>query len=75
LEGQLFREPEGGLWKVRKLTVAENPAGFFLVHLMHGKDVRGLREALVLGPREWAALIRERDLREADENGGVRAEE
>lgn len=62
-EGQVFVDPAGCYWKVRRLTIAEAPAGFYLVHLSFGTSLDKLVDSMVLGPREFAALIRERDLR------------
>ena len=53
----------GGLWKVTRLTVAQNPIGFYLVHLSYGPTLDELRDSLVLGPREFAALVRDRGLK------------
>lgn len=62
-EGQLFVDTDGGIWKVKRLTVAENPVGFYLVHLCYGPTVEKLDDSMVLGPREFHALIRDRDLK------------
>jgi hypothetical protein len=62
-EGQSFTDREGGHWKVKRLTVAENPRGFYLVHLCYGPSVDSLDDSMVLGPREFAALVRDRDLK------------
>lgn len=61
-EGQIYKDSAGAFWKVRRLTVAENPIGFYLVHLAFGQSLDSMEESLVLGPREFAALVRERDL-------------
>jgi hypothetical protein len=62
-EGQLYVDGAGGFWKVKRLTVAQNPAGFYLVHLCYGEQLDSLDDSMVLGPREFAALLRDRDLR------------
>ena len=62
-EGQTFKDGTGGVWKVKRLTLAENPVGFYLVHLCFGVNLDSLDDSLVLGPREFAALVRDRDLR------------
>lgn len=62
-EGQVFVDRDGAYWKVRRLTVAQNPEGFYLVHLSFGPMLDSLEDSMVLGPREFAALIREKDLR------------
>jgi hypothetical protein len=62
LEGQVFADGDGGFWKVKRLTLAQNPVGFYLVHLCYGKTLDSLDDSLILGPREFAALIRDRDL-------------
>ena len=62
-EGQLFRDSKGGFWKVQRLTLAATPAGFYLVHVCFGASLDKLEESMVLGPREFAALVRERDLK------------
>jgi hypothetical protein len=68
-EGQLFGDSQGGVWKVRRLTIAPNPVGFYLVHMAYGPGIDDLRDSLVLGPREFAALVRERDLKSNLHNG------
>ena len=62
LEGQVFVDPTGGFWKVKRLTVADSPVGFYLVHLCHGPSIAQLEDSLVLGPREFAALLQDRGL-------------
>lgn len=62
-EGQLYVDGVGGFWKVKRLTIAQNPAGFYLVHLCFGESLDTLDDSMVLGPREFAALLRDRDLR------------
>jgi hypothetical protein len=62
-EGQVFVDYEGALWKVKRLTLAESPPGFYLVHLCHGSSLEALHDSMILGPREFAALVRERDLK------------
>lgn len=62
IEGQIYTDSGGGFWKVRRLTIAEKPAGFYLVHLAYGESLDTMGESLILGPREFAALVRERDL-------------
>ena len=62
-EGQLFIDGQDGLWKVARLTIAENPVGFYLVHLCYGPTLDTLSESMILGPREFAALVRDRNLR------------
>ncbi len=62
-EGQVFIDTSGGYWKVKRLTLAENPAGFYLVHLGYGTKLESLNDSMILGPREFAALTRERDLK------------
>lgn len=62
-EGQVFTDAAGGFWKVKRLTVAENPAGFYLVHLCYGSTLESLDDSMILGPREFAALARDRDLK------------
>ena len=62
-EGQLYVDGSRGFWKVKRLTVAENPVGFYLVHLCFGHTMESLDDSMVLGPREFAALLRDRDLR------------
>jgi hypothetical protein len=64
LEGQAFTDRDGGHWKVKRLTVAANPVGFYLVHLCYGHSVDSLDDSMVLGPREFAALVRDRDLKQ-----------
>jgi hypothetical protein len=63
VEGQILVDTTGGLWKVKRLTLAANPAGFYLVHLCFGKTLDDMDESMILGPREFAALVRDRDLR------------
>jgi hypothetical protein len=62
-EGQAFTDRDGGHWKIKRLTVAANPGGFYLVHLSYGQCVDSLDDSMVLGPREFAALLRDRDLK------------
>jgi hypothetical protein len=62
-DGELFIDHQEGLWKVARLTIAENPVGFYLVHLCYGPDLDSLSESMILGPREFAALVRDRNLR------------
>lgn len=61
--GQVYLDSAGGVWKVRRLTVAENPVGFYLVHLAFGPSASELSDSMILGPHEFAALVREQDLR------------
>lgn len=63
VEGQLFSDAHGAFWKVKRLTLAENPRGFYLVHLCHGSTLDALDDSMILGPREFAALTRDRDLK------------
>lgn len=63
LEGQIFTDAAGGFWKVKRLTLAEHPAGFYLVHLCYGSTLESLDDSMILGPREFAALTRDRDLK------------
>lgn len=63
LAGQVFVDSSGGFWKVARLTIAENPKGFYLVHLSFGPSPESVESSMVLGPREFAALVRDRDLR------------
>jgi hypothetical protein len=63
MEGQLFTGADGGFWKVKRLTVAENPVGFYLVHLCYGRSLDFLDDSMILGPREFAALLRDQELR------------
>lgn len=62
-EGQIFIDGSGAFWKVQRLTVTDNPAGFYLVHLCYGATLDTMDDSMVLGPREFAALSRDRDLR------------
>lgn len=61
--GQVFVDREGNYWKARKVTHADSPPGFFIVHMQHGVSEHELRDSMVLGPREFAALVRERELK------------
>lgn len=63
MQGQMFIDREGGYWRVRKLTTAPAPKGFYLVHMEYGATIDALSDTMVLGPREFAALVRDRDLR------------
>lgn len=69
-EGQVYIDTTGGLWKVKRLTVAENPAGFYLVHLTYGASLERMTDSMILRPREFAALCRDRDLRPQHLHGG-----
>lgn len=63
-EGQIFVDRDGNYWKARKVTHAEgSPRGFFIVHIQHGVSEHELRDSMVLGPREFATLLRERQLK------------
>jgi hypothetical protein len=62
-EGQVYTDGDGAFWKVKRLTVAENPVGFYLVHLAYGTSLDNLADSLICGPREFAALARDRDLK------------
>jgi hypothetical protein len=62
-EGQVYIDNENSYWRVKRLTVAQSPAGFYLVHLAHGSSLDALTYSMVLGPMEFAALTRDRDLR------------
>lgn len=62
-EGNLYVDSTGAFWKVKKVTTTDNPAGFYIVHMCHGPTVDDMDDSLVLGPREFAALARDRDLR------------
>ena len=64
LLGQVFADEDGGFWKVARLTVAKAPVGFYLVHLCYGTTLDSLDESMILGPREFAALTRERGLKQ-----------
>jgi hypothetical protein len=61
--GQLYVDNSGSFWKVARITVAQNPVGFYLLHLCYGESLDDLKESMIVGPREFAALARERDLR------------
>jgi hypothetical protein len=61
-EGQLFVDRANGIWKVRRVTFADSPVGFFIVHLNFGTDLSRMGESMVLGPREFAVLVRDRGL-------------
>lgn len=63
LAGQVFSDNSQGFWKVRRLTFAERPVEFYLVHLSYGPSVDDQTESCILGPREFAALVRERELK------------
>jgi hypothetical protein len=62
-QGQLFVDRDGGFWKVARVTMAGNPAGFYLLHLAYGKTLDSLGESLIVGPREFTALARDQDLK------------
>jgi hypothetical protein len=62
-QGQVFVDNSGGFWRVRKLTMAPTPRGFYLVHMEYGQSLDALSDSMVLGPREFAALVRDRNLR------------
>jgi hypothetical protein len=59
----VFADPTGGFWKVKRLTLADDPAGFYLVHLCFGPSLEQLQDPLVLGPREFSAFLHDRRLR------------
>lgn len=61
--GQAYTDSSGGFWQVKQLTVTNNPAGFYLVHLSHGSSLDTLSDSMVIGPRAFAALVHDRDLR------------
>lgn len=50
LEGQEFIDALGGFWKVKRLTLATNPAGFYLVHLCFGPTRESIGDSMILGP-------------------------
>lgn len=62
-EGQVFLDRDNGIWRVKRLTMAPTPVGFYLVHVSYGTALDKLEDSLVLGPREFAALVRDRDLK------------
>ena len=62
VEGQHFASP-GVFWVVKRVTLADDPVGFYLVTLCHGPTLESLHESMVLGPHEFAKLVRERRLR------------
>jgi hypothetical protein len=55
-EGALYIDKTGLLWKVTRITMAAEPAGFYLVHLCNGRTLSTLQTSVVLGPREFATL-------------------
>lgn len=62
-DGQVFVDGRAGFWKVKRLTIAQNPVGFYLVHLAYGSTLDVMDDSMVLGPREFAALVRDQDLK------------
>jgi hypothetical protein len=62
MKGQIFIDREGAYWEVRRLTTAETLPDFYLVHLSYGPSLDKLEPCLVVGPREFAALVRDRNL-------------
>lgn len=48
---------------MKRLTIASNPVGFYLVHLCYGQSLESSDDSMVVGPREFAALIGDRDLK------------
>lgn len=62
-QGQVYVDSQGNYWKARRVTRADSPRGFFIVHLQHGVSEDQLRDSIVLGPREFAALVKDRKLK------------
>lgn len=60
---QLFQDFDGGVWKVKRLTVAQAPIGFYLVHLCYGPTLDAIEDSMVCGPSEFAALVRDRNFK------------
>lgn len=61
-EGQHFVSL-GTFWFVKRLTMSDDPVGFYLVTLSHGPTIHTMHESLVLGPQEFAKLVRDRGLK------------
>lgn len=58
----MFQDSENGFWRVQRLTMAPTPVGFYLVHVSYGTSLDQLQDSMVLGPREFGALVRDRNL-------------
>ena len=63
LPGQVFADRDGCLWRVSKVSFAPSPSGFYILHLQFSKSQSEFKESMVVGPREWGILIRDRELR------------
>lgn len=59
--GAAFLDQDGIRWEVRSITRSENFPDFYLVHLRFAK-ADGAEGTEVYGPREFAAVVRERGL-------------
>ena len=60
-EGAAFVDVDGVRWVVRSLTRSDNFPEFYLVHLRFVR-ADGAEGTEVYGPREFAAVVRERGL-------------
>jgi hypothetical protein len=61
--GQVYVDASSSFWRVKRVTHAANPEGFYLVHLECGPTLSHVSDAGVLGPRAFATLVRERNMR------------
>jgi hypothetical protein len=60
--GQVYVDASNDYWTVKRVTIAEAPPGFYLVHLDCGPSRGAVTRNMVLGPRAFAALMRDRRL-------------
>ena len=60
-EGAAYVDLDGVRWVVRSITRSENFPDFYLVHLRFTR-ADGAEGTEVYGPREFAAVVRERGL-------------
>jgi hypothetical protein len=60
-EGAAYVDLDGVRWVVRSITRSENFPDFYLVHLRFVR-ADGAEGTEVYGPREFAAVVRERGL-------------
>jgi hypothetical protein len=63
-EGATYTDDEGARWDVTSVSSTDSFPGFYLVHV-RVTTAGGAEGAEVLGPREFAALVRGRGLRRA----------
>lgn len=60
-EGTAYVDLEGVRWRITSITRSDNFTDFYLVHIRF-TTASGVEGTEVFGPREFAAIVRERGL-------------